>query len=158
MTVGPRGEEAAGADATEPTAERSGVQRLSRRQALGRLSALATAGAAAWVVPEILTAKPAAGAVLSGSTEGITTSPGSVLAATTTGSTTSTSPPPEPPLVTLAGALAQTGLDLQRDAEIGAALVAGGWAMRHWASRPAAAAKGGTTGTAPGPQSPAQPE
>ena len=30
------------------------------------MSAVATAGAAAWVVPEILTAKPAAGATLSG--------------------------------------------------------------------------------------------
>ena len=42
---------------------RSGRAPISRRQAIGRLSALATAGAAAWVVPEILTAKPAAGAV-----------------------------------------------------------------------------------------------
>ena len=38
---------------------------ISRRQALGRMSALATAGAAAWVAPEILTARPAAGAALS---------------------------------------------------------------------------------------------
>ncbi len=28
-----------------------------------------------------------------------------------------------------------TGLNIQRDAEIGAALIAGGWAMHHWASR-----------------------
>ena len=45
---------------------RTGRPRLSRRQAMGRMSAVATAGAAAWVVPEILTAKPAAGATLSG--------------------------------------------------------------------------------------------
>jgi hypothetical protein len=32
-------------------------------------------------------------------------------------------------------ALAHTGLDLERDAEIGAALVAGGWAMQFWANR-----------------------
>jgi hypothetical protein len=47
--------------------------------------------------------------------------------------------------------LAFTGIDLQRDAEIGAALVAGGWAMHHWASRrPKAAAEGrtGRTGAA----------
>jgi hypothetical protein len=31
--------------------------------------------------------------------------------------------------------LAFTGLNLQRDAEIGAALIAGGWAMKYWASR-----------------------
>ena len=44
---------------------RTGRPRLSRRQAMGRMSAVATAGAVAWVVPEILTAKPAAGAALS---------------------------------------------------------------------------------------------
>jgi hypothetical protein len=32
-------------------------------------------------------------------------------------------------------ALASTGLNLQRDAEIGAALIAGGWVMQYWASR-----------------------
>ena len=47
-----------------------GRPRFSRRQALGRMSAVAGAGAAAWVVPEILTAKPAAGATLSGSNGG----------------------------------------------------------------------------------------
>src|SRR5271167_3631993 len=46
-----------------PISDRS---RISRRQALGRISAVVGAGTAAWVVPEILTAKPAAGAVLSG--------------------------------------------------------------------------------------------
>jgi len=33
------------------------------------------------------------------------------------------------------GPLAYSGLNIQRDAEIGAALIAGGWAMHHWASR-----------------------
>jgi hypothetical protein len=33
------------------------------------------------------------------------------------------------------GTLAFTGLNIQRDATVGAALVAGGWAMQHWASR-----------------------
>ena len=46
-----------------PISDRS---RISRRQALGRISAVVGAGAVAWVVPEILTAKPAAGATLSG--------------------------------------------------------------------------------------------
>jgi hypothetical protein len=32
-------------------------------------------------------------------------------------------------------ALASTGFNLQRDAEIGAALIAGGWAMQYWSSR-----------------------
>ncbi len=50
-----------------PVAASAGSGRtFSRRQALGRMSAVATAGAAAWVVPEILTAKPAAGATMSG--------------------------------------------------------------------------------------------
>jgi hypothetical protein len=42
--------------------------RLSRRQALGRMSVVATAGAAVWLATAILTAKPAAGATLSGGT------------------------------------------------------------------------------------------
>jgi hypothetical protein len=33
------------------------------------------------------------------------------------------------------GTLAFTGVDIKRDAELGAALIAGGWAMSHWASR-----------------------
>ena len=46
-----------------PISDRS---RISRRQALGRISAVAGAGAAAWVVPEIFIARPAAGTALSG--------------------------------------------------------------------------------------------
>ncbi|HEY5385885.1 MAG TPA: hypothetical protein VIJ56_11690, partial [Acidimicrobiales bacterium] len=44
------------------------------------------------------------------------------------------------------GTLAFTGLNIERDASVGAALVAGGWAMQHWASRahkPAVAGPGG---------------
>jgi hypothetical protein len=101
------------------------AQRLSRRQAIGRLSAVAAAGAVAWVTPEILTAKPASGAVLSGTTEPASLS-GAPLAAP---SKSSASGPGT-------GGLAFTGLDLERDAEVGVALLAGGWAMHHWASRP----------------------
>jgi hypothetical protein len=96
---------------------------------------VATAGAAAWVVPEILMAKPAAGATLSGnhgttggSSSGPATSPSSTTGGTGT-TQASTSPGTSP------GTLAFTGIDIQRDAEIGAALIAGGWAMHHWASR-----------------------
>src|SRR5580692_10871465 len=58
---------------------RTGRNPMSRRQAMGRMSAVATAGAVAWVVPEILTAKPAAGAALSnavggGGSAGVSTS------------------------------------------------------------------------------------
>lgn len=136
---------------------------ISRRQALGRMSALATAGAAAWVAPEILTARPAAGAALSappaGSSGGATGSTGS--GPTTSGSTTSGStgtpitsasstnatgvngsgsggssePATFAVLDEVGGTLASTGADLERDAAIGAALVAGGWALHRWASR-----------------------
>ncbi len=130
---------------------------FSRRQALGRAGVLATAGAAAWVVPEILTAKPAAGATLSGGTNG------GGGGSTTSGSTNPTTNPSStggsggagstPATLTSAtspggggSSLAMTGLNIQRDAEIGAALIAGGWAMHHWASRgmPKAAAEGAT--------------
>jgi hypothetical protein len=33
------------------------------------------------------------------------------------------------------GPLAYSGLNIERDALVGAALIAGGWAMQHWASR-----------------------
>jgi hypothetical protein len=131
---------------------------LSRRQVIGRMSTVAAAGAAAWVVPEILTAKPASGATLSGpsgnsgtgTSVGVSTSVGTsggsgasagagarvdadpaTKASTTggvskgSGSGASGSP----------GSLAFTGLSIERDAEVGAALVAAGWAMQHWASR-----------------------
>jgi hypothetical protein len=133
---------------------------------MGRMSAVATAGAVAWVVPEILTAKPAAGAALSNPVSGsgsvgVSTSassggdPGtgaSVVAGgtvsangpegvTTDADTTAAVRPPS--------SLAFTGLDIQRDAEVGAAMVAGGWAMQHWASRmPKRAGAGSSDGRA----------
>ena len=101
---------------------------------------MATAGAAAWVVPEILTAKPAGatmsmpgdGPISSGSdgptVSGVTTAASTQSSGPTSGVTTAAATQP-------AGALASSGIDIQRDVEIGAALVAGGWAMQHWASR-----------------------
>lgn len=68
--------------------------------------------AAAWVVPSILTAKPAEGALL------LSSGPRSEVVP-------AVSQPPAKPL-------AFTGDDLERDAGIGAALVAGGWLLRHW--------------------------
>jgi hypothetical protein len=109
------------------------------------MSAVATAGAAAWVVPEILTAKPAAGATLSGNhttSGGGSTTPGSTGGSNGgTGSNPATNPAATgelaatKPATTPGSTLAFTGIDIQRDAEIGAALIAGGWAMHHWASR-----------------------
>jgi hypothetical protein len=110
------------------------------------MSAFAGAGAAAWVVPEILTAKPAAGATMSANNGGNTGKP--VTNPSTTSGTSGTagtggtgSGGSNPATLTSAtgpatsSALANTGLNIQRDAEIGAALIAGGWAMHHWASR-----------------------
>ena len=65
-----RREDVAASESTQAAADRPEAPRMSRRQAIGRMSAVAAAGAAAWVVPEILTAKPAAGAALSGTTAG----------------------------------------------------------------------------------------
>lgn len=100
------------------------------------MSVAASAGAAAWVVPEILTAKPAAGASLSGGagpSSGPSTSSSPATSPSTTGGsgagTSGTSQATSP------STLAFTGIDIKRDAEIGAALIAGGWAMHHWASR-----------------------
>jgi hypothetical protein len=107
----------------------SETNRLSRRQAIGRMSVVATAGAAAWVVPEILTATAAGGATLS--------APAVVTGASTLDAPTEApeSTPSATPSGSPASTLAFTGLNIQRDAEVGAALVAGGWAMHHWASR-----------------------
>jgi hypothetical protein len=108
----------------------TGPPRLSRRQAMGHMSAVAAAGAVAWAVPEILTAKPAAGATLS--------SPVGVGAATGGSTDALGTNGPDGVATGAAGtpaSLAFTGLNIQRDAEVGAALVAGGWAMQHWASR-----------------------
>ena len=109
--------------------------RLSRRQAMGRMSAVAAAGAAAWAVPEILTAKPAAGATLSSPMgDGVSTSDSTGTLATN-GPDGGTTAVHSTPAAETASPLAFTGLDIQRDAEVGAALVVGGWAMQHWASR-----------------------
>ena len=150
-----------GATAETPAGDaRTGRPRLSRRQAMGRMSAVATAGAVAWVVPEILTAKPAAGAALSnavggggGASAGVSTSAstGGTGASVGASGTVGTEGPDDATTAadTTGGAptsLAFTGLNIQRDAEVGAALVAGGWAMQHWASRTPKPAVAGRSG------------
>ena len=100
------------------------------------MSAVAAAGAAAWAVPEILTAKPAAGATLSSPIgDGVSTSGSTGHARRRTDPTAWTTAVHSTPAAETASPLAFTGLNIQRDAEVGAALVAGGWAMQHWASR-----------------------
>jgi len=109
----------------------SSAARMTRRALLGGVSTGVAAGAAAWIAPEIFITKPAAGATLSvlppATGEGVVTGPGS--------SSTTPSTPTAGTSSGVLSALASTGLDLERDAEVGAALVAGGWAMQRWASR-----------------------
>ncbi len=87
---------------------------------------VATAGAAAWVVPEILTAQAAGGATLS-----VPSGPASLALETPCRPASRQSRVRTRPRRTR---LAFTGLNIQLDAEVGAALIAGGWAMHHWAS------------------------
>jgi hypothetical protein len=114
--------------------------RITRRALLGGASTAMAAAAAAWIAPEIFIAKPAAGATLSGvspatggevATGAGSTSPGSFP---TTASEPTVGIKSETSSGVLSG-LANTGLNLERGAQLGAALVAGGWAMQHWASR-----------------------
>jgi hypothetical protein len=136
---------------------------------MGRMSAVATAGAAAWVVPEILTAKPAAGAALSGNggSGGQVGASGGVTTSASTGGDTGTgasvgakgsvgtngpggvATAADTTAAVGPNSLAFTGLNIQRDAEVGAALVAGGWAMQHWASRRVKPAVAGPSETPP---------
>lgn len=109
-------------------------RRLSRRQAMGHLSAVAAAGAAAWAVPEVLTAKPAGGATLSSPVGPVVSTAGSAPALAAGGPDGATTVHTTPAAHGVS-ALAFTGLNMQRDAEVGAALVAGGWVMQHWVSR-----------------------
>ena len=140
-----RRDSVAASAAAEGAATGSSAPRWTRRQAIGRMSVVAAAGAAAWVAPEILTATPASGAPLSGATEAAVVSSGKPAPSSST----------SVPIVTLAKSLASTGLDLERDAVIGAAMLAGGWAMHHWASRPPAEA---ASEAAAGPGIPAEAE
>jgi hypothetical protein len=107
---------------------------------MGQMSTVAAAGVVAWAVPEILSAKPAAGATLSspvgagaGAAVGVSTS-GSFDADKADGVTTAVDTTPAAHTVS---PLAFTGLNIERDAEVGVALVASGWAIQHWASRAA---------------------
>lgn len=138
MDSEPSGQRGSGTD-SDPQGG-SSAPRMTRRALLSGVSTGVAAGAVAWIAPEIFITKPAAGATLSvlppGTEAGVVT-PGPDALPTTPAKTTA---------ATTAGtgsgvlsALASTGLDLQRDAEVGAALVAGGWAMQRWASRQAPA-------------------
>jgi hypothetical protein len=120
------------------------------------MSVVATAGAAAWVVPEIMTAKPAGGASLSltrgggggdDGPPGVATPPGTASRDAASGDAASADAASGHTSATIPSrSLAFTGIDIERDTEIGAALIAGGWAMHHWASRTPKAVTEGRTG------------
>lgn len=128
-----------------------GRPRLSRRQALGRMSAVATAGAAAWVVPEILAAKPAAAAMSSpkdpdndGDTDGKGGGPdhdggGHGMMSSRPGSSAGGMA-----VVSPASMFSPTRHGIVRDAELGGAMVAGGWVFHRWMSRGAASTAAST--------------
>jgi hypothetical protein len=132
-------------------ASRAGTSQpgMSRRAALGRISAGAALGTTAWVIPQIMTAKPAAGATLSGPPATLAGTTGAPNFPVTTGTATDGGAPSTLSNLAPTGTatdggvpstlsnLATTGLDLQRDAEIGAAMIAVGWALHRWASRSA---------------------
>lgn len=151
----------AGVEVPGVTGEQGGKQRLTRRQVMGRAGAVATAGAVAWVVPEILIAQPGSAAGLSGAPganasgsagAGVSTPAGRASA----GAGVSTSDAPT-------GAAANPGADADSEArvrgsagidptgdpssrktrvdagigtrgegDVGAALRASGWDLQHW--------------------------
>lgn len=130
----------------------AGQPRMSRRAVLGGLSTGAAVGTTAWMIPQILTAKPAAGATLSGSPA---TSPVTLAGTTGTPAFTPTAASGAGAPSTLSS-LATTGLDLDRDAEIGATMIAVGWVLHRWASRvPPAATRAAAEGKAGRPGRPA---
>lgn len=91
---------------------------LNRRQVIKMGVA---AGTVAWAAPEIFTAKPVAGATLS-------FGPGAQEALPL-----KDFPPAAP--TTATKPLPFTGDDIERDAVVGAALIAAGWGIKHWSSR-----------------------
>lgn len=101
---------------------------LSRRKALGMGAAVVPVAVAAWAIPEMVVGQWAGGAPLLSGGPGELNGPVPPNAA----------PVPQHSTQTPQGAanpLAFTGANLQQMTEAGAALVAGGWAVHHWASR-----------------------
>jgi hypothetical protein len=147
---------------------RSGGDQLSRRQALHRLGLGVAGGAAVWAAPEILIGRPTpAGAASAapgsgpvrpagGGTSTGDSGSGPVAVAPTTGQ-----PGADPGSADSAagpsgkgggGQLAFTGVNAERAVELGAGLLAGGWALTRWSGRgDGAGADDQPTGQAPQP-------
>jgi hypothetical protein len=131
------------------------------------MSVVATAASASWVVPEILTAQPAQGATLSaptptpatgagtgpgsgsGSGTGVSTSPSTTGGAQSQPTTSPTAHESAQGVPATSGALANTGDGLERDIEVGLALVAGGWVLKRWVSRQQSSPKQDPAGGTP---------
>jgi hypothetical protein len=152
---------------------RVGQKVLSRRQALGKVSKGAAAvGVAAWVMPEILVARPTVAGAMSnppsggsaagggpgangGQQAGPTSSGGGAgtPSATVAQSSGAAGAPggagaasPTTAGSASSGTLPFTGLNAIQDAEIGVGMIACGWILKRWASRTTAAASEGTEG------------
>jgi hypothetical protein len=146
-----------GADTSGTTGAGAESNRLSRRQVMGRAGAVATAGVAAWVVPEILIAQPGSAAGLSGNPGGngsadvgasahVSTPVGAASAAAGASASAASAGPAADTDVAArtrtgaagdassagASATSGTGIAFDRDGEIGSDLASGGWGLRHW--------------------------
>ena len=97
---------------------------MNRREAGKLMAGAGAATVAAWVAPEILTAKPAGGAQLSAPGP-----PGEMLNG---GAGVETPHAAQGAAQSQDGPLAFTGANLEDTAFAGAVAVAGGWALTHW--------------------------
>jgi hypothetical protein len=154
-------EHSTGVEAPGETGERTGRPRLTRRQVMGRAGAVATAGAVAWVVPEILVAQPGSAAGLSGTPganasgsagAGVSTPVGGGSAGVGVAAAAAPTGADGNPVAGAnaeARARSHTGVDATGDPssrhnrvdagigtggedEVGAALMASGWDLQHW--------------------------
>ena len=126
-----------GSAATQPS---RGGNRLSRRQALHRLSLGVAGGAALWAAPEILIGRPTAAGAASAAPQGGPVRPAGAGPAAPTrqaddapGSAGFAAAGPSSEGG--GGQLAFTGIDAERAVELGAGLLVGGWALTRWSSR-----------------------
>jgi hypothetical protein len=150
-------EHSAGVEVPGDGGGRVAKQRLTRRQVMGRAGAVATAGAVAWVVPEILIAQPGSAAGLSGNPGGnVSGGAGASVSTPVGGASAGAGVSTSASTADSAGAAdadarvkghasvdpggdpsshktrADAGIDLDHDGEVGSALMASGWDLRRW--------------------------
>jgi hypothetical protein len=147
-------EHGAGVEISGERDGRVGRLRMTRRQVMGRAGAVATAGAVAWVVPEILIAQPGSAAGLSGNPganvsgsggAGVSTPAGGAAAGVGVSASASSSSAAADADARVRGDAsarpagdptsrqsADSSIDMQRQGEVGPALMASGWDLQHW--------------------------